>query len=211
MTRKKNVFCPAQIADAKRRTVEKKNMASTLLKSIAESQFEIQESKSVWKNTPFSAMENLKPDYSGKVGERLLADLCKKSGVNHVWVNDNKNSKDGTYDITILGKKVEVKTARLGVDGAFQHESLRAAGCDFYTFVDVTPTYFYLTIIPKFDMRAKHPVFGRKPHLRKETTNVFKFDLSEFNLKKGIAAGITIKVDADTDATDFIVRQIGCE
>jgi hypothetical protein len=56
----------------------------------------------------------LKNDYSGKVGELFLEKICKTHKIPHIFKEDI-NSKDGTYDIIIDGKKVEVKTARLGV------------------------------------------------------------------------------------------------
>jgi hypothetical protein len=189
-------------------------MAASLLKSIGESQLAIQRAKSTWGLAPFTAMDELKPDYSGKVGERLLAEVCRVTGIDHVFVDDDKNSKDGTYDLVILGKKIEVKTARLGVQGGFQHENLRDAGCDFHVFVDVKPAEFYVTVIPKFDMKIKHPVLGRKPHLRKGTSDVYKFDFGEANLLKAVSNGMTLKVAPDTSVEmigEFIIRQIGRE
>jgi hypothetical protein len=186
-------------------------MAHSILKSIAEVQSEKQKANSSWGNSIFESMENLKADYSGKIGERLLAEICKRAGLSYDYIDNDKNSRDGTYDIIILGKKVEIKTARLGVNGGFQHENLRADGCDFYALIDVTPAYFYVTIIPKFDMRAKHPVLGRTPHLRKGTTDVFKFDFDEGNLRRGVAADITLKVGVNTDVAEFIARKIGGE
>ena len=189
-------------------------MAATLLKSIADAQLAIQRSKTTWCGALFASMDELKPDYSGKVGECLLAGVCKAADIDHVFVNDDKNSKDGIYDIIILGKKIEVKTARLGVQGGFQHENLRATGCDFHVFVDVKPDEFFLSIAPKFDMTVTHPAFGRKPHLRKGTSDVYKFDFGENNLNKAIKAGITLKVTADTTIDTislFIIQQIGRE
>jgi hypothetical protein len=189
-------------------------MASNLLKSIAESALEHQRSKSTWAAGLFASMDDLKPDYSGKVGERFLAGVCKTLGIDHVFTDDDKNSKDGTYDLKIVGKKVEVKTARLGVQGGFQHENLRDAGCEFHVFVDVTPAEFFVTVLPKFDMKMKHPVLGRKPHLRKGTTDVFKFDWSETNLRKGVQGGVTLRVGPDTPLEaigEFLLKQIGPE
>jgi hypothetical protein len=186
-------------------------MAASLLKSIGEQALANQRAKSTWAEALFAAMDELKPDYSGKVGERLLARVCQVAGIDHVYVDDDKNSKDGTYDIVILGKKIEVKTARLGVQGGFQHENLRDAGCDFHVFVDVKPTEFFVTVIPKFDMKFKHPVLGRKPHLRKGTSDVYKFDFGESNLLKSVKNGMSLRVDAEMPVEaigEFITRQI---
>jgi hypothetical protein len=190
-------------------------MAATLLRAIGEQALANQRSKSTWAgDSLFSAMDELKPDYSGKVGELLLSRVCQIADIDHVYVDDDKNSKDGTYDIIILGKKIEVKTARLGVQGGFQHENLRDAGCDFHVFVDVKPAEFYVTVIPTFDMKNKHPVLGRKPHLRKGTSDVYKFDFGESNLLKAVSNGMTLKVSPDTSVEtigEFITRQIGRE
>jgi hypothetical protein len=189
-------------------------MAASLLKSIGEQALANQRAKSTWAEALFAAMDELKPDYSGKVGERLLARVCQVTGIDHVFVDDDKNSKDGTYDITILRKKIEVKTARLGVQGGFQHENLRDAGCDFHVFVDIKPSEFFVTVLPKFDMKFKHPVLGRKPHLRKGTSDVYKFDFGESNLRKSVKNGMTLKVEADTSVEaigEFLTRQIGRE
>lgn len=175
----------------------KLKMAATLLRTIGEEALAVQRAKSAWINSFYTAIDELKPDYSGKVGERFLWGVCKATGLDHVYVDDDKNSKDGTYDITILGRKIEVKTARLGVQGGFQHENLHASGYDFYAFVDVKPDEFFVTVIQKFDMTARHPVLGRKPHLRKGTSDVFKFDWSESNLRRSIQAGLTLRVGPD--------------
>jgi hypothetical protein len=169
-----------------------------LLKSVADSQLQIQISKDVWAGSLFESMDPLKPDYVGKVGEKLLAELCRSNGIDHIYTNDDTNSTDGTYDIIISGKKIEVKTARIGVQKTFQHETLRARGYDFYIFVAVKPNEFFLSVLPKFDMTLPHSVFGVTPHLRKGTSDVYKLTLSETNLLRGVNKGITLKVTADT-------------
>ena len=270
-------------------------MAASILKSIGDQALANQRAKSTWGEALFASMDELKPDYSGKVGERLLARVCQVTGIDHVYVDDDKNSKDGTYDITILGKKIEVKTARMGAppkvktgpaaelaaeltaellaplslkqlrelcgqkeiatygnksvlvarllawklgdkpskrgqrpgsgvlpaakvktarQGEFQHENLRDAGCDLHVFIDIKPSEFFVTVLPKFDMKSHHPVFGRKPHLRKGTSDVYKVNLGESNLLKGIKKGMTLKVEAETSVEaigEFIIRQIGRE
>ena len=107
----------------------------------------------------------------------------------------NKNAVDGTYDIKINGYRVEVKTARVSKKtGSFQHESLRNLQCDFYTFIDILPNYWYLTIIPSFDLSTQNTILEKKPHLRKGTTNVYKLDLTEKILNKSIQKGYTVKI-----------------
>lgn len=190
-------------------------MAATLLHTIGAVQLAAQRSKSSWGGGAlFTELDDLKPDYVGKVGELFLAGVCRDTGIDHNYADDDKNSTDGTYDIVIRGKKVQIKTARLGVQGAFQHENLRDSGCDYYAFIDVAPHDFYLSIVPKFDMKVKHPIFGRKPHLRKGAHNIYKLDFSEASLVKAIKSGVTFRVFPDTPTqalSDFMIRQIARE
>jgi hypothetical protein len=115
--------------------------------------------------------------------------------------DSNIDAGDGTYDSKVCNvceKRDEIKTAWQGKNGSFQHESLRAGGCDQHVFVDIAPNHYYITILTTFDMRQQHPVMGRKPHLRKGTTDVYKFDFGEKNLRDAIEAGVSIKVDEST-------------
>ena len=184
---------------------------SSLLKFIADSQLEKQRLKSVWGGSLFESMDPLKADYSGKVGERLLACICRSANIDHIYDDTDKNSTDGTYDIIILGKKVEVKTARIGVQRGFQHENLHSTGCDFHIFIDIKPNEFFISIIQKFVMTAKHPVFGRTPHLRHKTSDNYKFDFDEKKLLEAVKHGIALRVETATSIEDigtFIKLQI---
>lgn len=144
----------------------------------------------IWKNAPFEYFSKLKNDHCGKVGELLVENICKESDIPHIYTGDI-NSKDGTYDIMILGKKVEIKTARLGASGTFQHECIRKEGYDYLMFIDVLPNYLYMTIVPKCDLTTKdNPLFA-KAHLRKGSTDIYKID---FNEKKIIQKLNSIKI-----------------
>jgi hypothetical protein len=167
-----------------------------VLRDLGE-EFYARECASAWAGSPLETINKLKPDSSGKVGELFLLKLCTDAGMNCVYTGD-VNSTDGKYDVVVNGKQVEVKTARLGAQHGFQHESLRAEGCDYYAFVDITPTAVFVTVIETFNMTERHPVLGRKPHLRKGTTDVYKFDFGMNALEAGVRAGCTLKVDATT-------------
>jgi hypothetical protein len=168
----------------------------SLLRDIGE-EVSARQSVSDWIGSPFAAIDHLKPDHAGKVGELFVKRICDGLGVACAYNEDINDQDDGTYDVLLNGKRVEIKTARLGKQKGFQHESLRAEGCDYYMFLDITPTCFYVTVCEKFDMSKQHPVLGRKPHLRKGATDVYKLDFSEANLCKGVTDGITFKVTAD--------------
>jgi len=165
----------------------------------------------VWKSSPLESLDKLKNDYSGKVGELFVESICKKSEIPHVYSGGDTNSKDGTYDIVIKEKKVEIKTAKLGKQKAFQHESLRLTGYDYILFLDVTPEDFYMTILPRFDLRNKSEILGKSAHLRKGSSDVFKLDFSEKLLTSLIEKGYTLKVTETTtieDLNSFIQSKI---
>lgn len=168
-----------------------------LIQGIGDKLVAKQNSSNVWHGSALESINELKPDYAGKVGEHFMQQLCLTGSVQCIY-DEDKNSKDGTYDIKINDKKAEIKTARLGVHGAFQHETLKKDGYDYLIFVDITPQHFYVTILPRFDMTARHPLIGRTPHPRKGTTDVFKFDFGESNILRCIAEGASMKVDVNT-------------
>jgi hypothetical protein len=177
-----------------------------VLKTIGTEQLQLQKQlNESWVNSEFEAIQQLRPDYSGKCGEKLIVELCKKGGIEVEYNGDsNVNAEDGTYDAKICSKKDEIKTAWRGANKGFQHESLRAGGCDQMIFVDIAPNYYYITVLEKFDMTQPHPIIKRKPHLRKGTSDVYKFDFGEPNLQRAIEAGISIKVEKTTPMEDVL-------
>lgn len=183
------------------------------LQQIVKDLFESQEKNNPWHGSKFEIFDKLKNDTSGKAGERFVKQICDETNVSFSYEEDI-NAKDGTYDIIILDKKVEIKTARIGVKNDFQHESLRCRGYDYIIFLDICPNYYYLSIV---DINSfgnfiiQHPIFGVAPHLRKETTGTFKFDLRETtSIKKGIEKGVTIKVENESveEIKQFIIKSI---
>ena len=168
------------------------------------------ECKTCWANAPLETINKLKPDTSGKLGELFTVKVCAAGDISCEY-DEDINSKDGTYDAIVNGKLVEIKTARLGAQGGFQHESLRAEGCDAYLFIDILPSALYLTVLKKFTMTERHPILGRTPHLRKGATDVYKFDWTEMNLQNGVRAGVTLKVTESTPMemiTEFLRKTL---
>lgn len=170
------------------------------LQKLADDTFQRENQTNAWRNAPLESLDKLKNDLSGKVGELFAEMLCKKGLIECVYEGGDTNSTDGTYDIIIKSKKVEIKTAKLGKQKGFQHESLRLDGYDYLMFIDVTPSYLYLTILPRFDLTKRSDILGRTPHLRKGATDVYKLDFSESLLASLITKGFTKKV---TDATSL--------
>jgi hypothetical protein len=168
-----------------------------LIQAIGDALLTKQNDSNEWDSSPLKSINELKPDYAGKVGEHFIQQLCA-TGTVQCEYDEDVNSKDGTYDVKINAKKVEIKTARLGVNGSFQHETLKTDGYDYLLFIDITPTHFYITIVPRFNMTERHPLIGRKPHPRKGTTDVFKLDFGESNIQRCIEGGVSMKVSNDT-------------
>ena len=181
------------------------------LKHIGDQLFAIQNTANIWRNTPLEAINELKPDPAGKVGEELLKSVCLACSIKNKSTGD-KNSKDGTYDQKVGDslKKVEIKTARLGC-GKYQHETLRKNGYDYLFFLDIKPDGGCITILPPFDLTDKHPITRTTPSLRKGTSDVFKWDFSESHLTKFVSVGTAMRFDKNTKICqigDFIKSRI---
>ena len=181
-----------------------------LLQSISNKLYYNEILTCVWRYSPLENLNKLKNDTSGKAGELFVEILCKKSNIPYVY-NQDINSKDGTYDIIIEDRRVEIKTAKLGKNKGFQHESIRENGYDYLLFIDVLPSYFYMTIIPRFDLSQKNNFLKRKAHLRKGSSNIFKLDLTENILKNLVKEGHSITISEETtlqEVRNFIINNI---
>jgi hypothetical protein len=180
---------------------------------------EKQNQENIWEGQPFESFHYLNADYSGKAGENGFFSFLKRTKLDgaHDWAieydgDSNSNASDGTYDIAIVvGSKnrIGIKTARLDKSGTFQHDNLHDKECDCELLIDITPRTVFLTIIcfNSYSLKEKHPIFERTPHLRKNTTNNYKFDLGEKNLNKGIANKVTMRLDettTDGEVIDFL-------
>jgi hypothetical protein len=185
---------------------------SSLIKKLGKFEYVKESKNNKWYKQWYEKMGILKANNIGNVGEYFLRDVCVKTNIEYEYKGSkNKRATDGTYDMKILNKRIEVKTARIGLGNTFQHENMRKTGCDYYIFLNILPNICYLTILKKFIMTEKHPIFGITPHLRKGTTDVYKITLSLNNLKKGIENGITIKISHCTNyehINKFIVNMI---
>lgn len=173
------------------------------------------ETQNIWSGSTFEGLNNLKIDYSGKVGELAFFRFIEE---NTDWsisyeCDSNTNNNDGVYDCIINGKRVEIKTSRLGKSatknpygGSFQHENLKQSDeCDYVVFIDITPEYSFITVkdFRNIDLSEKIVEFGITPHKRKATTNIFKIDLRETtSIKEATKNGLSIKIDKQTNTSD---------
>ena len=177
---------------------------SKLLKNIIDNEYKYQEENNIWNDSIFSKINLLKNDHSGKIGERFINNICLENGIICEYKENINSQNDGTYDLKIKNKRIEIKTARFGNTKTFQHENLHNGRCDYYLFMDIKPNNFYITILQSFDLNKKCSIMNRKPHLRKGTHDIFKFDFSELNIKKSIKKGSSICISSDTISEDII-------
>lgn len=175
-------------------------MTKTILSNIIKSEYNRQVSldKNKWMSSSFEDVNKLKVNNSGKIGEILIYNICTQFNINKKMFK--RNVSKGVYDILIKNKRIEIKTARVGNGkyNTFQHETLSNDGCDYYLFVDIKPNEYYITVLKKFDLNERCKITKSKATLRKNTSNVYKFNLSETMLKRGIQSGNTIKVSDKT-------------
>ena len=178
---------------------------SNLLKNIIDKEYKYQEENNIWNDSIFEKINLLKNDHSGNIGEKFISTICLENSISCEY-NENINSQDdGTYDLKIKNMRIEIKTARFGNNKSFQHENLHNGRLDYYLFMDIKPNSFYITIIKAFDLKQKCSIMNRKPHLRKGTTDIFKFDFSENNIKKSIKNGFSICIENNTLLEDIII------
>jgi hypothetical protein len=175
----------------------------------------IEQIPGIWEGSPMDGIQKLTCDQSGKLGERLLLKICDASGIVREYYGDRNSSTtdDGNvYDVLmdVDGRRfrIEVKTARLSSTGYnFQHESLRNdRGSDFWIFIDIEPEKIHVIVLKDFDLEERHPVLGRKPHLRKESTNTYKLDVGPRTIQKAREAGISMTFSNDDPET---LKQVG--
>ena len=132
-------------------------------------------------------------------------------GVDNTWLADkNTDPTDGIYDLAVAGKRVEVKTASLTVcSNSFQHEGLHTGDmCDFYVFFDIEYNTITVTVMSeKFftnELTKDTSKLGATPHLRKNTTDVYKFDFSMKTLRQLQELGMSCTFDLmDPDPDDL--------
>ena len=184
-------------------------------KSLIIKEIELESKNNIWNNSSIKEIQYLKIDTVGRIGEKFIYDALKKQNkVELFWDGDaNTGQLDGTYDMLINKKRFEIKTARLGKGGNFQHEAIKQNGWDKLLFVDIAPNKLYLTIIDNLELfpLKRHTVFGIKPHLRRDKSN-HKFDLRICHLNKGIISKQTIQLEYnnsnETLITDFILNHL---
>jgi hypothetical protein len=168
----------------------------------------------MWKDSPYREINELKPNNVGNVGEKYLQVICGICDIK-CEIDGSKTKKTGGGGIgdgRIKNKNIEVKTARQGKTKTFQHElGEHPWKSDFIALVDFTPSCIYLSIIKNFTQehyqtpkRKAMPYFNKSITLRKETSSdnsgAFKLTLNENDL---VTSDSTIKIDEDTSLKEI--------
>lgn len=183
-----------------------------LLKEIAEELYEEQEGCSEWSRGPLEKLNQLKPDYAGKAGEKFALKKLQSIGL-EVEYQEDQIDTEAVYDLKIQGKKVEWKTARQGKQKGFQHENLRKnCNTELYAFLDIYPdSRMIFAVLKKEEMQwnCKNQLTGRKPHLRKGADDQYKYDFGVSTHDKLLENKIAIDLSKSTDyeILDFLEKR----
>ncbi len=128
------------------------NMAD-IVKQIIDTKYEEVKKRNIWEGSNFENISKVENDDVGKIGEKIINDLCKLSDL-HAEIDgiQTKQVGGGCGDGIICFKTVEIKTARLGSDEkSFQHELGEVPwNAEYMIFLDISPNKIYITIFKNF-------------------------------------------------------------
>jgi hypothetical protein len=186
-----------------------------MLIRIIQQQAEKEEKQDIWKNSPYKDLVKLQSNNVGNVGEGLINNICKSSGID-ADCNGAKTKQigGGEGDGKIMGIPIEIKTAHQGSSSpSFQHElgEVPWKGGKYMIFVDIAPECIYLTIFKNFAeavYKRKEkllPFFPTKTATWRKEKGAFKLDTSVKINEANVANGHAIKI-TQTTPTD----SIGC-
>lgn len=168
-------------------------MSQSIIK-IIEDEYNIQvECDCLWDNSPYKKINELKANNVGKVGEKILLQICIENNIKCTIDGSQTKQIGGGVcgDGFINNKSIEVKTARLGKGKTFQFElGEHPWNANYMSFVCITPKNIYLCLLKNFTKdhyliknRTAKPYFNKKITRRKETSKdgsgAFKLTLRE--------------------------------
>jgi len=105
-------------------SVESQESVHNMLIHIIKQQKEKEDKQDNWKNSPYKDLVKLQSNNVGNVGEELINNICKITGID-ADCNGSKTKQigGGDGDGTIMDIPVEIKTALQGSSSpSFQHE-----------------------------------------------------------------------------------------
>lgn len=182
-----------------------------MLIRIIQQQKEKEDNQDIWKNSPYKDLVKLQSNNVGNVGEKLINDICKTTGIN-ADCNGAKTKQigGGEGDGTIMSIPIEIKTSHQGSSSpSFQHElgEVPWKGSKYMIFIDISPECIYLTIFKNFDEKTykskeKLPCFPTKAITWRKGKGAFKLDtnvkINETSVENGHALKITPTTYNDT-------------
>lgn len=191
-----------------------------MLISIIQLQKEKENKKDIWKNSPYKDLVKLQSNNVGNVGEELINNICKTSGID-ADCNGAKTKKigGGQGDGKIMDIPIEIKTAHQGSSSpSFQHElgEVPWKGGKYTMFVDITPECIYLTIFKNFAEETYKnkvkliPCFPTKTITWRKKKGAFKLDTTVSINNLNVANGHAIKITPTTSNDDIasFIRKI---
>jgi hypothetical protein len=178
-----------------------------MLIRIIHQQKEKEDKRDIWKNSPYKNLITLQSNNVGIVGEKLINDICKSSGIDADC--DGAKTKQiggGEGDGKIRGISVEIKTAVMGSSSpSFQHElgEVPWKGAKYMIFVDIAPECIYITIFKNFTEstyknKEKLSCFPTKTITWRKEKGAFKLDTSVKINELSVENGHTIKITPTT-------------
>jgi len=191
-----------------------------MLTRIIQSQKEKENKQDIWKDSPYKDLVKLQSNNVGNVGEELINDICKLSGI-EADCNGAKTKKigGGEGDGKIMDIPIEIKTAHQGSSSpSFQHElgEVPWKGGKYIIFIDIAPECIYLTIFKNFEEETYKkkekllPYFPTKVITWRKKQGAFKLDttvnINEWSVANGHAIKITPTTPNDNIAS--FIRKI---
>jgi len=187
-----------------------------MLISIIQQEKKKEEKQDIWQNSLFKDLVKLQSNNVGNVGEQLLNEICKSSGID-ADCNGSKTKQigGGEGDGKIMGIPIEIKTALQGSSSpSFQHElgEVPWKGGTYMIFVDIAPECIYLTIFKNFTeetykSKKKLLCFPTKTITWRKGKGAFKLDTSvkinEMSVENRHAIKIT-RTTSNDDIASFI-------
>jgi len=185
-------------------TFEMDKSCHIMIIDIIKEQKQKEDKQDIWKDSPYKDLVKLQSNNVGNVGEILINNICKESGID-ANCNGVKTKKigGGNGDGHIMGIPVEIKTAHQGSSTpSFQHElgEVPWNGGNYMIFIDISPNCIYLTIFKNFEesiykSNKKLLSFPTKTVTWRKNKGAFKLDttvnINELSVKNGIAIKIT--------------------
>lgn len=164
----------------------------------------------IWTDSPYSEINNLKNNNVGNVGELFIQNICERNNI-PCSIDGTKTKTKNIGVGSIVGKTVEIKTARIGKNHSYQHElGENPWNAEYLLFVDINPHDLYIVILKNFpkefyeNSNRKIPFFNKKICRRKEKILFGNYKLTL--QKKDLLKECNFILKITTDTTDFEIK-----